>query len=40
MDFGLQVEGKTVKYKIDFWRRASRISRLVKLRNEISRETM
>jgi len=25
---------------IDFWRGAARISRLVKLRNEVSRETM
>jgi hypothetical protein len=31
---------KPSRTETDFWRRAARISRLVKLRNEVSRETM
>ena len=40
LENGLQVEGKVSSTEIDLWRRAARISRLVKLRNEVIRETM
>jgi hypothetical protein len=38
MDYRFQE--KLSSTEIDFWRRAARISRLVKLRNEVNTETM
>lgn len=40
MDTGLQVKESTVKYRTDFWRRAARTSKLLKVRNEVIRERM
>jgi len=37
-DIGLQVKGKTVKYRNGFWRGAARTSGLLKVRNEVTRE--
>ena len=37
---GYKLKEKLSRTETDFWRRAARISRLVKLRNEVSRETM
>jgi hypothetical protein len=38
MDTGLQVKGKLLSTKIDFWREAPRISRFLKVRNTVIRQ--
>jgi hypothetical protein len=35
LDTGLKWKGKLSSTEIDFWRRVARISRMVKLRNEV-----
>ena len=40
MNTGLQVKESTVKYRTDFWRRAARTSKLLKVRNEVIKERM
>jgi hypothetical protein len=38
VDSGLQIKEKAVRYRNGFWRRAARMSKILKLRNEVIRE--